>query len=218
MQLFRIARPSIALAVVMTMVAPAVAGGTFSLFGDATKAPGPTKKSPVAVQLDSDVDGDFQYSGIAFEPARTKRKYLRLSDIKTLAATYQILEGGFGGGSVRFSILLDEDRDGEADNSVFVYLGEYPSFDDEPGALTLTGNLVADETLRFDSTQIGGDFYGTWDEAVALAGNAEVVGVILVADGYWVTPDGLQSVLITSMQVNSDKLNPRTVKFRRNSR
>ena len=140
-----------------------------------------------------------------------------MRDVKTLAATYQIQAGGFAGGSARFSLGLDEDHDGVQDSSLHVYLGEYPNFDDEVGALTLTGNLIKDDTLRFDSSQLAdetGSFYGSWDEALELAGDAEVLYVILVVDSYWAVEDGFQSVLITSMQVNSDKLNPKTVKIR----
>jgi hypothetical protein len=212
MKFYGLSRSMIAFALVISLGGSVFAGGKFSLFGDALKVPGATKKS-VAIQLDSDIDGDYQYSGILFVPTRTKKKILRLEDMQTLAATYQIQAGGFGGGSARFTLWLDRDGDGARDASLHVNLGELPNFRDEPGSLTLTGNLINDPSLRFDCSGLGGRWYGTFDEALELAGDAEVLGVILVVDGFWAVDGDYQSVVVTTMQVNSDRLAPKTVKL-----
>ena len=79
-----------------------------------------------------------------------------------------------------------------------------------PPTWTSSGNLATDLAgLRWDSTQIGGTFYGTYSEAVTLA-NAQgltISVVFLGTDGGWIapnagTPNG-QTFLFKDIQVNS---------------
>lgn len=184
--------------------AAAPAHGQFSLFGNATIEGG--RRAQQTVELVSDITADEPYAGISFVAKSRGKQTLTLADIDTLSTTYQILEGGFGGGSLRFSIGLDEDGDGEADGNVFVYLGEAPNFTEDPNGWVSTGNLIESQDLRFDTGQIGGTFYDSYDNAVQLAGDAEVVYVDLVLDSGWFFEDGVQSVLIGDMQVNNSKI------------
>lgn len=181
------------------------AHGTFTLEGDAEVVASQRNRS--AVILTSDVASTDMYGAIVYTP----RRPITLEDLRRLQVTYEILEGGFGGGSMRFQITLDEDGDGEADCNVFVYLGTYPNFDDEvSGELESSGELIGSTDLRFDTTQCGGEFYDDYAGAIELAGDAEILEVALVVDAGWFTEDGVQSVLVTDVRVDNDKLRLQT--------
>ena len=75
------------------------------------------------------------------------------------------------------------------------------------GSWQPTGNLVTDPEPRWDSTQIGGPFYGTYSEAVLLA-NAQgltISAFVIGTDSGWfgANPATTQTVLYKSIEVNA---------------
>jgi hypothetical protein len=175
----------------------AQAAQPWSLFGDAQFVREGGKGNQWAIELSS---SDTSFSGISFSP----RKDTTFADLRQLSASYKILEGGFGGGSPRFQVALDTDGDGDFDGNVFIYLGTPPNFNDNPVGWQSTGNLLASEDLRFDLTQFGGPFYGSYEDALALVGDADVLSVDLVVDGGWLAD---QVILFDDVRVDNFKLN-----------
>lgn len=196
---------------VATMTAWAVqaAPGEFVLFGD-TQAGDGTRKNDTSVVLISDNAASEPYAGIAYLPPAGK-KGTSTADLTTLSVTYKILEGGFGGGSLRFSIGIDTNLDGTTDGNIFVYAGTAPNFDDEPGDWVDSGNLLETEELRVDTSQIGGTFYDTWDHALELTEEAAVTGVLVVVDAGYVFDDGVQAIAVSDVQIGHAKFKAKLV-------
>jgi hypothetical protein len=136
-----------------------------------------------------------------------------LDQLTYLASQYYIQYGCDGGGSPRFQIDMSNG------NNIFVYFGTYPSFADClpsntwqpacPSTQCPTPNMASDSAgLRWDSTQIGGPFYGTYSTAVTLA-NAQgltISSVSVITDGGWSTGNAGtsngQTFYFQSIQVN----------------
>jgi hypothetical protein len=184
------------------------ASGTFSAEGDVEVVSG-SKKNQKVVMVTSDVTQTEvdQFGVIEWTPRVRGKNTLQLDELKKLSVTYQVIAGGHGGGSPRFSICLDTDHDGEIDGHVFVNLGDPPNFTSGTTGLISTGNLLGDDDLRFDAQQLGGDFYMTFDEVVDAYGDADVLCVDFVVDAGWFVDEGVQSVVVTELRVNNDKLN-----------
>jgi len=176
----------------------------FSLFGNATLIKAGSKPSKWAVELTSYdyTETDDYFAGISYEVPEG----LLVSDLENLSATYEVTEGTMGGGSPRFSIGVDTDGDGEADGSLFVYLGTPPDYADGPEGKVDSGNLLDGFV---DATQLGGGYYGTWEEALeAVGADATVTSIDLVVDGGWATDDGIQTVVVYQVQVNDATFKP----------
>ena len=144
-------------------------------------------------------------------PPSSRQEGNRTADLTTLSVTYKILEGGFGGGSLRFSIGIDTNLDGTTDGNIFVYAGTAPNFDDEPGDWVDSGNLLETEELRVDTSQIGGTFYDTWDHALELTEEAAVTGVLVVVDAGYVFDDGVQAIAVSDVQIGHAKFKAKLV-------
>jgi hypothetical protein len=115
-----------------------------------------------------------------------------LSALTSLSA--DVVSAQYGGGAPRFSVELSNGK------SVFVYLGDAPSFGS--GGAGDTGNLVAGGDLRVDTSQLpGGTFYDTWADAEALAGSATISSIDFVVDGDWAT-GGSQTVVLDSVTID----------------
>jgi hypothetical protein len=202
---------AIAVAIACSGTAAEAASKEFSLFGNAQVVAG-AKKNQYAVLIESDLTSPNTadwYGGIAYDP----KKPIRFEDIRSLNAVYTILEGGFGGGSARFSIGVDGDGDGEVDGNVFVYFGTPPNFDDEPnGEIEFTGEFIGGTDLRFDTSKVGGEFYDDYQGALELVGDADVLYIDLVVDAGWFVDGGVQSVLIHDLQVHKSKYKPKKPK------
>lgn len=202
-------RPTGAIAIVLlgTSVATA-ADKDFSLFGTARVVEG-EKKNQYVVYIESESVATF--GGISYDP----KKPVLFEDLRSLSATYRLLEGGMGGGSPRFSIGIDEDGDGEADCNIFVYLGTPPDFDDEPtGDIEFTGNFIGGSDLRWDTSQCGGTFYDDYQGALELVGEYDVVYVDFVVDGGWSQEEGIQSIEVYELRVDRSKYKPKKPKSR----
>lgn len=147
-------------------------------------------------------DGSLTYGDMVMYPLRGST----LDQLTNLATDYYAEHGCFSGGSPRFSVVLSNAL-GQT-RTIQVYLGTYPAYNDCPPPDTWlnTGNLATDAAgPRWDSTQIGGTFYGTYSEAVALADaqGYTIDEIILVTDGGWSPGSGgNQTFLFRNIQTN----------------
>lgn len=124
-----------------------------------------------------------------------------LDQLTLLATQFYIEDGECGGGSPRFSVVMSNATD--KGKQVHVYFGTFPAFTAcTTDSWQSTGNLATDTAgLRWDSTQIGGPFYGSYSVAVALANiHGYTLDAILVGiDSGWVF--GTQTVYFRDIQV-----------------
>ena len=98
---------------------------------------------------------------------------------------------------------IDTDGDGAANGRIFVYYGTSPSFTDCSGGASQSGdNLIGSSDARFDATQLGGPWYGTYADMLALYGNDPVTRATLVLDSGWFADD--QTVTLTSASVDGN--------------
>jgi hypothetical protein len=114
-----------------------------------------------------------------------------VGSLNNLAA--DVVSADYGLGSPRFSVEVSK---GTMTKSIFVYLGDLPNLN--TGGTGDTGNLL-DGTAngaRVDSTQLGGPFYGTWDDAKAAASGWTISGIDFVVDGV------SQTVVLDSVTIN----------------
>lgn len=127
-----------------------------------------------------------------------------LSEFTEISTDYNTGDDAAGGGSPRFSLGVDEDNDGDIDGYVHIYIGTPPNFTDATnGAWANTGNFIGDTATRYDLTQFGGPFYGTYADAVALLGGSNVEEVLLVVDGGWSQPDLEQTIAFDNIRIIS---------------
>ena len=155
---------------------------------------------------DTTVLGDADdFSGIA---AGNQLPDLTFAQLTSLSTDYYVKTGDCGGGSPRFQISLDTDHDGDHDGNVFVYLGPWPNYTGCPlQTWESSGNLVTSPELRWDATQVGGTFYGSYATTAALVGAADVLEVSLVVDSGWAMPGQRQEICVDDAEVNGVKLN-----------
>jgi hypothetical protein len=109
-----------------------------------------------------------------------------LADLSYLGTLYKAADDSCfcGAGSPRFSILADEDGDGEADCSIFVSLEPNPpnQFCPPPGWHD-TGNLVNHPTAWTTGSNCDGAVtFGSHAQVLAALGDVTIVGIVLVAD------------------------------------
>ncbi len=65
--------------------------------------------------------------------------------------------------------------------------------------------MINQPDLRYDTSQLGGTFYDSYANALALAGSHQISGIALVLDSGWVAT---QVVAFTSATVNDNTLAP----------
>ncbi len=124
-----------------------------------------------------------------------------LDQLTTLATMYYVENGDCGAGSPRFSVVMSNGAE------VHVYIGPFPQYTlCMSGSWQSTGNLVTDPEPRWDSTQLGGTFYGTYSEAVTLAAaqGLTINSIFLGVDSGWygTNPLTTQTILFKSIQAN----------------
>lgn len=125
------------------------------------------------------------------------------NSITNLGAHFNATDDGCKGGSPRFTI----DFAGTT-NNVHVYLGTYNAgsgtFDCALNTWLSSGNLVTSTDPRFDLTQFGGPFYGTYAQAQALVGGLTVDEIRFAVDGGWAFDPGdeEQTVLLRNVVIN----------------
>lgn len=183
--------------------APAAGGGVpWSVFGDASAIRLEAAPSPWAVQLRSQASAPG-FGGIAFQP----RTPLTFAQVTTLSADFNVTDDDCGGGSPRFQLNMDTDGDGDSDGNIFVSFGPAPNFTGCTGDWESTGNLIGNNDHgRYDASQVGGSGFGTYQDALTVAGEMRVLGIQLVVDASWFFADGEQTVLVDNVQVNAHRL------------
>ena len=142
--------------------------------------------------ITSSTSGTAGYGGVGFQLSNP----IDLGQITELSTDYTFASGdSCCGGSPRFGLSTSLGPN----NNVFVYIGPTPNFTGCPSATPQsTGNFIGSTELRWDTSQIGGTFYDTYANAVALlsAQGAQITDIFLVVDGSWCAGDGSQSVTV----------------------
>jgi hypothetical protein len=196
-------RAFLATLAVLILVGVAWAAAPWSIFGSAQAVKMGQPPNPWAIKLPS-ILPDQPYSGVNFQMPDGS---LLFRDIQVLSADFNVTSTDCGGGSPRFQIAIDMNGDGQftqpPDGNVFVYFGPFPNFTGCPAGWQSTGNLITAPDLRFDTSQVGGTFYDSYANALALVGDKAVLGISLVVDGGWKAP---QVVLVDNVTVNNFKL------------
>jgi hypothetical protein len=114
----------------------------------------------------------------------------RLSDLATLSANLDFVStDACQLGSPRFAIGLSVADDKTTDGYMPVFVGDFPGFTGcaEDNPYINGGNLIGATDDRWNESY-GGGFYGTWEEAVALAGQHYVTEIMFVVEYGSVTP------------------------------
>jgi hypothetical protein len=136
-------------------------------------------------------NGEHPFSFISFDDLAGQQ----VGDLESLAA--DVVQADYGLGSPRFSVEVSN-TSGDT-KSIFVYLGDPPNF--ATGTNGDTGNLL-DGGTRVDSTQLGGPFFGTWQDALAAAassGYTTISEIDVVVDGV------SQTVVLDSVTINGTR-------------
>jgi hypothetical protein len=167
------------------LAATAAASGLFTTFGNATVNP------DGSVTLVSDTSKTPAYGGIDLSVPSG----LTVNGLTQLSTDYNVTNTDCKGGSPRFQLNVDG-------KNVFVYIGPVPSFTGCATGWQTTGNLITSGEARFDLTQYGGPFYGTWADAKSMLGTHAITGIQLVADAGWAFPNGVQTIIVRNVQVN----------------
>lgn len=129
----------------------------------------------------SDSYSGNDYSFLRYVPASP----ITLADLSHLSVDYAFSLGNNTGGSLRWQVRIDANGSGvedAADGNLFIYYGEMPNF---TGTTHSGTNMIGDPDLRFDMTQIGGAFYDSYANAIALHGTHRVFRASLVLDSGW---------------------------------
>jgi hypothetical protein len=141
---------------------------------------------------DASTANDFSY--LTFTPSSG----LTFGQLVSLTADYAFETGDCHGGSLRWSIRVSPTQ------SVFVYYGDAPSFATCPGS-SWAGNMIGLGDLRYDTTQVGGTFYDTYANALALVGDDQVLSASLALDSGW---GGNQRVTLAGARFNDSTFTP----------
>ena len=177
-------------------------------------AEGP-EENPWVIKLESIGDEAPPWGSVLFMPPEP----MTFNDVNELSSDFEMTLGAFGGGSPRFSVLIDWNDShviDEGDKYAFIYWGTPPNYIDEPvhngwyvdeqdpnwAERNNTGNLICTADHRVDLSQFGGPFYSTIEEAKNLFGNKEILEIILVLDGSWLLD---QVLLVDNIKVSTEK-------------
>lgn len=186
----------ILLTVVFLFISAVQANAVSTLFGSAVNDGGIIKTvSDWSVPSTPDDD----YGAVSFDDANSTL----FSNLTVLSADYNVTDDDCGGGSPRFSIRMDTDGDTVSNGNIFVYMGPLPNFTGcVPNSWINTGNLVGSTDARFDLSQLGGPWYGTYANALSLVGSGTILRISLVTDGGWQPLDKEQEVWFDNVIIN----------------
>jgi hypothetical protein len=199
--------PAVIAALTLVVAAPAW-GADVTLTGGATLADDGTAKLVADVSNASTTDDS---SGVVLQTPAS----LKLSDVTTLSAEFNVTDDDCGAGSPRFQIQI-------GGKNVFVYLGPAGTFTGcTKNTWLSTGNLVGTtDACRVDTSQFaGGTQCSTWVAAVTLLGSQAIEKISVVVDASWNSPtqtnpaftDKEQTVLLRNVKVNDKTfLEPKT--------
>lgn len=189
-------RRLIAIAVVAAfaaVAAPAALAATATPFGGATVSDGIL----TLVSNTGDTGTTNDASGASFSGTGVTT----FSSITHLSTEFDVTDDDCSSGSPRFQVRVQTPS---GEKNVFVYLGPTPSFTGcAKNVWTASGDLSDSSELRVDLTQVGGAFYSTWAQAVALVGSHTVTGISLVVDSGWAFADKEQTVRIRNVRINA---------------
>lgn len=140
----------------------------------------------------------FGYGGLNFD---VPKQPFTFADMTQLQTDYEMSWGSCSGGSPRWQINVlppgtpVNDQTKKQAQNIFVYLGSMPASGtnacpEADGSETNTGNYIGsggpgDVPARYDDSQAGGPYAGTYTTTLAQFGDYEVVGIQLVVDGGW---------------------------------
>lgn len=170
-----------------------LAAGNYLLLGDAVL-------ESSSVRLVSDSSNDPAYGGIRLSLAEG----MTFSSLTQLSFDFNVTDDDCGGGSPRMQVGFDlDDNPATPNKNIFIYAGPLPSFTGcTPDTWLPTGNFVGSPDLRFDSSQLGGPWYGSYADALTLIGDEPIARMSIVIDSSWIFPDHEQTVLIDNVRVN----------------
>jgi hypothetical protein len=145
-----------------------------------------TAPGPVIFQsIGSDTSTDNDFSFASFTPIST----LTFAGLSNLSTVYTFTEGDCHGGSLRWQVRTSPNQ------AVYIYYGVPPNFGNGgDGGCTPTSTGGANQSglsilnlagARFDLTQYGGPFYGTYSDALTAIGSLPITRVSLVLDSGW---------------------------------
>jgi hypothetical protein len=119
------------------------------------------------------------------------------SSLRALRARLNTTDDGCAGGAPRFSVTFTGGK------TLHVYIGQLVNGDFICPLNTWfsTGNVLRSTDARFDLTQFGGPFYGTYAQALALVGTQTVESMRLAVDAGWKFADKEQTVLVRASSV-----------------
>lgn len=163
-------------------------------------APGPVLfQSILSDGSDPNENTTNDYSYLSFTPALPPV----FSEITNLSAVYSFSQGNCHGGALRWSVRMSPTQ------SVFIYYGAHPNFVDCTTALPTSNqsglNMIGMADARYDTSQVGGTFYDTYANALALVGSLPIVRASLVLDGGWA---GDQVMTLGNVTVNTNTFVP----------
>ncbi len=185
-------------AAVMMIASGAMAAST--LLGSAVNDDGVIK----TVSNTSNTSTADDFGGISFDDANGTT----FGSLTELSTDYNVTDDDCGWGSPRFQVRIDTNGDSVADGSIFIYMGPVPSFTGCMQDMWVnTGNLIGSTDTRFDLTQFGGPFYGTYSDALALLGDDTILRISLVTDGGGSQIDGEQEVWFDNTVINDTAYN-----------
>jgi hypothetical protein len=157
-----------------------------------------------SIGSDWDTGNDFSY--LSFKPSGA----LLFSQLSQLIAVYSFTEGNCHGGALRWEVSVSPTQ------SVFIYYGALPNFTDcttvnQPTVNQSGVNMIGLPDLRYDTSQVDGTWYNTYQNALQLVGHLPVLSVSLVLDGGWVIDgdqNGDQKVTLGNVTVNGNTFVP----------
>ena len=154
----------------------------------------------------------YTYGPVVFSSIGTSYSYLSFTpnpaitfdQLTSLIANYTFTTGNCHGGALRWSV-------GTPIGNLFIYYGGEPNTTDCTSSGVATNqsgtNMLGLGDLRYDTSQIGGQFYNTWADAQSLLAGQAVNYVALVLDGGW---GGDQVVSLGNVSVNGNTFVPLT--------
>jgi hypothetical protein len=126
---------------------------------------------PVVFQsIGSDAPTGNDISYLNFRPTS-----LLFKDLYNLSAVYSFSVGNCHGGSLRWTLTLRDPVSGQA-GDLDIYYGTPPSYTEciTPGDTQSGLNLITSPDARFEATKIGGVYYDTYANVLALVGDRVV--------------------------------------------
>jgi len=142
---------------------------------------------------DADSGNDF---GVATFDVSSGTTFAELMDLST---DYHVTNDGCMGGSPRFQIKVDT---GSGFKNIFAYLGPEPNYNTcALDTWTASGDVLT-SGRAIDTSQVGGTFYDTYENAVEDYGSYPVVSVSLVVDAGWASGDGEQTVRFDNVEID----------------